>query len=63
MMSYMHSDWGTTTDEEFEQQKDNKFYVYFAAKLKAELALFDFAEEHPEIQVATGQYLPFIKYH
>ncbi|KAF8186246.1 hypothetical protein BJ912DRAFT_467506 [Pholiota molesta] len=52
-LTFTEADWGTTTDEEFEQQKDNKYYVYFAAKLKAELALFDFAEEHPEIQVAT----------
>ncbi|KAF9479207.1 NAD(P)-binding protein [Pholiota conissans] len=52
-LTFTEADWGTTSDEEFEQQRDNKFYVYFAAKLKAELALWEFAEQHPDLQVAT----------
>ena len=50
-----HTDWGVTDDAEFEQQKDNKFYVYFTAKIKAETALWDFAHAHPELEVATSQ--------
>lgn len=48
-------DWGVADDAEFEQQRDNKFYVYFTAKIKAETALWDFARAHPDLEVATSQ--------
>lgn len=49
-------EWGDCSQEEFEQNKDNQYYVYFTAKMKAEHALWDFAAEHPELEVATSEF-------
>ncbi|KAH9477015.1 Putative uncharacterized oxidoreductase [Psilocybe cubensis] len=45
--------WGESEDTELEKNKEDKFYTYFDAKLKAEKALWAFAAEHPELEVAT----------
>ncbi|KAF9567222.1 NAD(P)-binding protein [Agrocybe pediades] len=47
------SQWGENNDEEFEEKKDDPYYVYFAAKIKEERALWDFAAQHPDIKVVT----------
>jgi len=47
------SQWGETNEEEFEKNKEDKYYVYFSAKIKAEKALWDFASQHPDLKIAT----------
>jgi hypothetical protein len=32
-------DWGAVDDEESEKNKENKYFIYFTAKIKSELAL------------------------
>ncbi|KAJ3507438.1 hypothetical protein NLJ89_g6305 [Agrocybe chaxingu] len=53
-------DWGSTSREEIEKHKDDPFYTYFASKNVAERALWDFARDHPDIDIATV--LPGIVY-
>ncbi|KDR73145.1 hypothetical protein GALMADRAFT_228280 [Galerina marginata CBS 339.88] len=47
------TNWGVADDEEYEKNKEDKYYVYFTAKIKAEKAVWDFAAQHPELNVAT----------
>ncbi|KAH9475832.1 Putative uncharacterized oxidoreductase [Psilocybe cubensis] len=52
-INFTENMWGEVDDQELEKNKDEKYYVYFTAKIKAERALWAFASEHPELEVAT----------
>ncbi|TFK65960.1 NAD(P)-binding protein [Pluteus cervinus] len=47
------SDWGTVTKEQVYAKAKDPFYVYFASKILAERAVWQFAKEHPEVDIAT----------
>ncbi|KAF9474121.1 NAD(P)-binding protein, partial [Pholiota conissans] len=47
------SDWNDVTEDEFEKNKENPYYIYFCAKSKMERALLDFGKEHPDIDIIT----------
>jgi hypothetical protein len=42
--------------EEALQPDKSDFYVYFASKLLAERALWEFVKEHPQLDVVTRKY-------
>ena len=50
-------DWGQVTDHEFEQNKDNHYYIYFATKAELEKALLEFGKAHPELNLITSKSL------
>ncbi|KAG5643427.1 hypothetical protein DXG03_000935 [Asterophora parasitica] len=47
------SDWGSVSREEAEKKADDSYYVYFASKLLAEKAIWEFADKHPPLDIAT----------
>jgi len=47
------SDWGEVTREQVYVKADDPVYVYFASKILAEKVAWNFAKEHPEIDLAT----------
>ncbi|KIM39464.1 hypothetical protein M413DRAFT_446968 [Hebeloma cylindrosporum] len=47
------SDWGQVSDDEFEQNKNNPYYIYFTAKARMEKALLEFGKAHPELDLIT----------
>ena len=49
--------WGRLDEKEFLKNQGDKYYVYFTAKIKAEQALWEFAADHPHINVATSKLL------
>jgi nucleoside-diphosphate-sugar epimerase len=49
-------DWGHVTLEKALEPDRSEGYVYFASKLLAERALWEFAKEHPQLDVVTGKY-------
>lgn len=57
-----HLVWGELNEEEFLKNQEDKYYVYFTAKIKAEKSLWEFAAEHPEIGVATGKFVTVSTY-
>ncbi|KAG6853183.1 hypothetical protein C0991_006293 [Blastosporella zonata] len=48
-----YKEWGVVSREAAESKADDAYYVYFAAKVLAEKAIWDFAETHPQLDVAT----------
>ncbi|KAF8227156.1 NAD(P)-binding protein [Tricholoma matsutake] len=46
-------DWGHVTPEEAKEPSRSPPYVYFASKLLAERALWDFVKDHPQLDVVT----------
>ncbi|KAG5635331.1 hypothetical protein H0H81_011705 [Sphagnurus paluster] len=51
--TFTHADWGVVTREEVEKKAEDPFYVYFASKVLSEKAIWEFAEKHPQLDVAT----------
>ncbi|KAF5381745.1 hypothetical protein D9615_005640 [Tricholomella constricta] len=51
--TFTASDWGVVSREEVEKKADDPYYVYFASKLLAEKAIWEFAKEHPQLDLAT----------
>ncbi|KDR81187.1 hypothetical protein GALMADRAFT_1123520 [Galerina marginata CBS 339.88] len=47
------SDWSEVTDEEFEKNKENPYYIYFTAKSRTEKALLEFGKQHPEFDIVS----------
>ncbi|KAF8642472.1 hypothetical protein AX16_009473 [Volvariella volvacea WC 439] len=47
------SDWGEVTRSQVLERADDAYYVYFASKLLAERALWDYLKDHPKFDVAT----------
>ncbi|KAF8955420.1 hypothetical protein BDZ97DRAFT_1926833 [Flammula alnicola] len=47
------SDWGDVSEEEFEKNKDNQYYIYFTAKAKMEKALLQFGKDHQDLEIIT----------
>ncbi|TFK32304.1 hypothetical protein BDQ12DRAFT_707710 [Crucibulum laeve] len=47
------SEWGVVTREQAQEKADDPFYVYFASKILAERAVWEFVKEHPAVDVAT----------
>jgi len=47
----------TADNEEFPKNKEDKYFIYFTAKIKSELALWKFVKEQPELEVATSKLL------
>ncbi|TFK69213.1 NAD(P)-binding protein, partial [Pluteus cervinus] len=47
------SSWGKITIEEAHERVDNSLFTYVSSKILAERATWQFAREHPEIDVAT----------
>ncbi|KAF8996110.1 hypothetical protein BDQ17DRAFT_1364736 [Cyathus striatus] len=63
------SNWGEVTIDETRAQAGNPFFVYCASKILAEKALWDFARQHPKLDIATilpgfvfGPYAPHFPY-
>ncbi|KAF8898047.1 hypothetical protein CPB84DRAFT_1781251 [Gymnopilus junonius] len=52
-LTFNETMWAELNEEEFLKNQEDKYYIYFTAKIKAEKALWEFAAEHPEISVAT----------
>lgn len=50
------TDWGETTREEVIAKAADPYFVYFASKILAEKAVWEFAKEHPELDVATSKH-------
>lgn len=50
------TDWGEVTREQAIAKGDDAYYVYFASKILAERAMWDFAKEHPKLDVSCGQF-------
>jgi len=46
-------DWGQTSKEEI-YAKNDPFYTYFAAKLLAEKALWEFAKTRPHLDITSS---------
>lgn len=42
--------------EDVRAKGEDHLYVYFASKYLAERATWDFAKEHPNVDIATGEY-------
>jgi hypothetical protein len=38
-------------------QKTSKYFIYFTAKIKSNLALWEFVKEHSKLEVATSKLL------
>jgi len=45
----------SVTKEEIKANESNSTFLYFAAKIFAEKAVWTFAKEHPELDVTTSQ--------
>ncbi|KAG6810796.1 hypothetical protein H0H92_010308 [Tricholoma furcatifolium] len=52
-LNFTYKDWGVVSREETEKHAEDPFYVYFASKVLAEKAIWDFAEKHPKLDIAT----------
>ncbi|KAG6847441.1 hypothetical protein H0H93_008085 [Arthromyces matolae] len=48
-----HQSWGTASRETAAANSENDYFVYFTSKILAEKAVWDYAKEHPELDVAT----------
>ncbi|KAG6817900.1 hypothetical protein H0H93_006931 [Arthromyces matolae] len=48
-----YKSWSDTTREDAKAHSDDHLYVYFASKAVAEKAVWDYAAEHTELDVAT----------
>ncbi|KAF8996050.1 hypothetical protein BDQ17DRAFT_1250184, partial [Cyathus striatus] len=63
---YIFIDWDEVTVEEAHAQAENPFFVYRASKILAERAVWDFARQHPKVDIATilpgFVYGPFVSY-
>jgi nucleoside-diphosphate-sugar epimerase len=64
--TFTGAEWGTVTMEEVRAKAEDTVYVYFASKIFAERALWKFAAEHPQLDIATIQpgfvYGPYAKH-
>lgn len=49
------TDWGHVTVEEALDPEKNDVFVYFASKLLAERALWQFVKEHPQLDVVASK--------
>ncbi|MBH0005027.1 NAD-dependent epimerase/dehydratase family protein, partial [Pseudoalteromonas sp. SWYJZ12] len=52
-ITFTGADWGVVSREEAEKKAEDPYYVYFASKILAERAIWDFAKEHPQLDIAT----------
>lgn len=54
-----HEDWNTATVEEAVSGKHDHepYWIYWASKTAADRAVWEFASEHPEIDITTSGYL------
>ncbi|KAG6821795.1 hypothetical protein H0H93_007158, partial [Arthromyces matolae] len=52
-LTFDHKNWGTVSREAARAKADDAYYVYFASKVLAEKAIWDYAAEHPELDIAT----------
>ncbi|KAG6815724.1 hypothetical protein H0H87_011973 [Tephrocybe sp. NHM501043] len=52
-LNFTYKDWGVVSREEAEKKAEDPYYVYFASKILAEKAIWDFAKDHPQLDVAT----------
>lgn len=52
-LNFTDSDWAPTTHEDVLANAEDPYYLYFASKVLAEKAVWDFAREHPNVDVAT----------
>jgi hypothetical protein len=55
LATHCGTDWGSVTMEEALDPARDDFYVYFASKLLAERALWQFVKQHPQLDVVTGK--------
>jgi len=47
------SEWGTTSKELIFEKAEDIYYTYFAAKNLGERAIWDYAREHPKVDITT----------
>ena len=51
-------DWENAVDEESEENKEDKYLIYFTAKIKSELTLWEFVKEHPKLMMSLPVSFP-----
>ena len=51
-------DWENAVDEEFEENKEDKYLIYFTVKIKSELTLWEFVKEHPKLMMSLPVSFP-----
>ncbi|KAF8642480.1 hypothetical protein AX16_009481 [Volvariella volvacea WC 439] len=65
-LQFTDSQWGEVTRAQVLEKGEDPYYVYFASKILAERALWDYVKEHPELDIATilpgFVYGPFAKH-
>ncbi|RXW13235.1 hypothetical protein EST38_g12620 [Candolleomyces aberdarensis] len=65
-LNFTDSDWAPVTRDDLVAHQDDPYYTYFAAKAISEKAVWDFAREHPNLDIATilpgFVYGPFAKH-
>ncbi|KAG6834170.1 hypothetical protein H0H93_011452, partial [Arthromyces matolae] len=54
-LTFDHKSWGAASREAAEAKSEDDYYVYVSSKILAEKAVWDYAKEHPELDVATGE--------
>ncbi|KAG6877375.1 hypothetical protein C0993_007962 [Termitomyces sp. T159_Od127] len=52
-LTFTYKDWGVVSREAARAKADDHYYVYFASKILAEKAIWEYAEKHPELDIAT----------
>ncbi|KAG5349869.1 putative uncharacterized oxidoreductase [Termitomyces sp. T112] len=52
-LTFTYKDWGVVSREEARAKAEDPYYVYFASKILAEKAIWEYAEKHPELDIAT----------
>ncbi|KAG6817899.1 hypothetical protein H0H93_006930 [Arthromyces matolae] len=52
-LTFDHKSWGVASRETAEAKSEDDYYVYFSSKILAEKAVWDYAKEHPELDIAT----------
>jgi nucleoside-diphosphate-sugar epimerase len=57
-LTYTAADWNGITQEQALEQGRDPGYIYSASKSLAEQEVWKFADEHPDINVTTGQFRP-----
>lgn len=52
-ITFTGADWGVVSREEAEKMAEDPYYVYFASKVLAEKSIWEFAKDHPQLDIAT----------
>lgn len=62
VLTLQHVGYGRATPEDLINGDHDPFYVYNGTKILAEAAAWKFAEEHPELDLATSTFVHHIRF-